>query len=130
MPFGSAWIRFLSEELKVFHCPLSPSTLLLALTCPFLLDLHPQHLFHLLHCLLLCYPRLYVKIISTRRYTSSFLFVFSLRDCLFLCCLPPHPHSCQYPLSHGVGGPLYAGLEACAQLEITTRRLHLIEMKS
>ena len=56
----AAWLRFLSEELKGFQCPLSPSTLLLALACPFLLYLHPQRLCHPLRCLLLYYSRIYV----------------------------------------------------------------------
>ena len=34
---SAAWLSFLSEELKGFQCPLSPYTLFLALSCPFLL---------------------------------------------------------------------------------------------
>ena len=58
----SARLRFLSEELKGFQCPLIPSTLFLALDCPFLLYLHPQRLCHPLRCLLICNPHCYVKV--------------------------------------------------------------------
>ena len=51
---------FLSEELKGFQCPLSPSTLFPALATPFLLDLHLQRRCQPLRRLLLCTCRLYV----------------------------------------------------------------------
>ena len=56
---SAAWLCLLSEELKDFQCSLSPSTLFLALACPFLLDLHLQHILQLLLRLLLCPCRLY-----------------------------------------------------------------------
>ena len=38
----TARLSFLSEELQGFQCPLSPSTLILFLAPPVLLDLHPK----------------------------------------------------------------------------------------
>ena len=37
---STARLRFLSEEIKGLQCPLSPSTLILSLSTPVILDLH------------------------------------------------------------------------------------------
>ena len=39
---STAQLSFLSEELKGFQCPLSPSNLILSLALPVLLDLNPK----------------------------------------------------------------------------------------
>ena len=56
---STARLSFLSEELKALQCPLSPSTLLPALSSPFPLNLHVQSHCQPLRRLLLCCRRLH-----------------------------------------------------------------------
>ena len=57
---SAARLCFLSEELKDFLRPLSPSTLFLALAYFFILDIHLQRPYQPLRLLPLCCPRLYI----------------------------------------------------------------------
>ena len=56
--------------------------------------------------------------------------LLSLLFCLTFRLYSSSQHSLYPPLSYGMGRPLYAGLEACAQLEVTARRLFLFPHRS
>ena len=56
------------------------------------------------------------------------LLVLILRRRLYLALLfySSRQHPIYPPLTYGMGRPLYEGLEACTQLEVSTRRIRLV----